>query len=754
MLQDEFQSAGYGVFGLHPIVDGKCGCGNPECAAPGKHPVISGWQHTPRDGWSDEQFDMMGQVGHFSTGYGVSCKKLIVVDVDARNGGVESFERLLEKIPDLETSAGLVVWTGSGGGSKHIYFQAPEDKALLSHLRDYPGVDFRSGNSFVVGPGSLHISGARYHVEDGDPDSIGEAPAGLVAMLERPATVRVEYDGKVADLSHKDVASMVKAIPNNDLDYDTWINIGMANHHCTAASGFDIWDRWSQTSAKYDAEKMAYWWNHFGKHPNPVTAGTLFHYAEQNGWVRPVTDEDIEIDNNDDTDLPCDIAGVDIRKPPGFVGEVTDWFASLPRRKRDNLAVGAALTTVGNHIGLRFQDEHRGATGNLIAFGVAGSGTGKEAILQGFFEIHRETGISGAVHGAIKSDAEIYRNLIRNQAAFYNMDEISDFLEKLNSAKKKGGAAYLETVIGTLMSVFTKADGYVGITGDAKAEMKEDLQKQAAREQRKLDDGNGSEVVLARTLAQLDEIDKGIKHPFLSLCGYGTPEKFHDLMDFRSATEGFFARAMVFEEKDPAPRIRKDYRKVPLPEHIKDTLTQLYYGPDYDMTERRVQYTGERKKVPTDAAATELMDKISDWADDKAIEESSKTGLHPLYLRGAELVGKVSFILAAPGGVRTYEHVRWAFALVMHNLELKKNLVTANDRKLDSPGEALQAKITAILDKQEWITEGVINNKCRGYTKDDILNMLKKMVESGVVKGKKDKHPRNGKEIRKYLLTQ
>lgn len=749
-MHNEFHEAGYRIFGLHPIIDGKCGCVQEDCPAPGKHPVISGWQCVPA--WSDQQYETLQQMGQFNSGYGVLCRGLIVVDVDARNGGVESYERLLEKVPELEQS-GLVVWTGSGGGSKHIYFKAPEDKALLSHLRDYPGVDFRSGNSFVVGPGSAHVSGAKYTVEYGHPDDVGDAPAGLVALLERPATVRVEYDGKVADLSHKDVASMVAAIPNNDLDYDTWINIGMAIHHCTAAAGFDIWDRWSQTSSKYDSDKMLYWWDHFGKHPNPVTAGTLFYHAEQNGWVRPVTDTEQTIEYEPADGLPCDIDGVDIRKPPGFVGVVTEWLAAQPRRKRDNLAVGAALTAVGNHIGLRFKDEHRGATGNLISFGVAGSGTGKEAILQGFFEIHRETGISGAVHGSIKSDAEIYRNLIRHQAAFYNMDEISDFLEKLNSAKKKGGAAYLETVIGTIMSVFTKADGYVGITGDAKAEMKEDLQKQAAREQKKLDDGNGSETQLARILGQLDDIDKGIRHPFLSLCGYGTPEKFHDLMDFRSATEGFFARAMVFEEKDPAPRVRKDYRKTPLPDVIKDTLTQLYYGPNYDITERRVQWTGERVNVPTDAQASELLDKISDWADDRAIEEASKTGLHPLYLRGAELVGKVSFILAAPHGCRTYEHVRWAFALVMHNLELKKNLVTANDRKLDAPAVALQAKITAILDSKEWTTEGVINNRCRGYSKEDVLAMLKKMIESKMIKGQKDKHPKNGKEIRKYMLT-
>jgi hypothetical protein len=91
----------------------------------------------------------MEAMGQFATGYGVLVNGLLVVDVDARNGGMDSYARLLESLPEIG-GAGLVVNTGSGNGSKHLYFSLPEPMALLQSLPGYPGIDFKS-SGFVVG---------------------------------------------------------------------------------------------------------------------------------------------------------------------------------------------------------------------------------------------------------------------------------------------------------------------------------------------------------------------------------------------------------------------------------------------------------------------------------------------------------------------------------------------------------------------------------------------------------------------------
>ena len=96
-------------------------------------------------------------------------------------------------------------------------------------------------------------------------------------------------------------------------------------------------------------------------------------------------------------------------------------------------------------------------------FGVAASGTGKEGIMTAMMDLHIAAGISAAVHGAIKSEQEIIRNLLRHQMAAYQIDELGIVLKKISNAGKSG-ASYLEGVIGTLMSAYGKAN----ICGEAK----------------------------------------------------------------------------------------------------------------------------------------------------------------------------------------------------------------------------------------------------------------------------------------------
>lgn len=121
MMYNDFIEAGFRIFGLHGVDRaGHCACGGATCKALYKHPVASNWQHSPH--WSDEQLEVMQLTGQLDTGYGVLVSDgLLVVDVDARNGGVESYARLLDQCPEI-AGAGLVVNTGSGGGSKHRDF--------------------------------------------------------------------------------------------------------------------------------------------------------------------------------------------------------------------------------------------------------------------------------------------------------------------------------------------------------------------------------------------------------------------------------------------------------------------------------------------------------------------------------------------------------------------------------------------------------------------------------------------------------
>ena len=133
-------------------------------------------------------------------------------------------------------------------------------------------------------------------------------------------------------------------------------------------------------------------------------------------------------ERNDRFPPPFSLDGVDLLTPPGFVGDVAAWIDSQCRYPRRRLAVASALVTVGNIGGLRHEDARDGVTANMLAFCVAASATGKEAVMQACTDLHIAAGVHYALQGGIKSEQEIMRNLIEHQAAYYIIDEIGIFL--------------------------------------------------------------------------------------------------------------------------------------------------------------------------------------------------------------------------------------------------------------------------------------------------------------------------------------
>jgi hypothetical protein len=758
-MHREFWEAGFRVFGIYGArPDGKCACGNPLCNEKAllKHPRVANWQHTPD--WSEEQLETMEMMGHFDTGYGVLCKGLLVIDIDARNGGIQSYERLLADHPAV-SGAEMIVNTGSGGGSRHLYFKAPVGKALVVKLKEYPGIDFKSGASFVIGPGSLHASGNRYEAVLGRPEDIDDAPEALLAALAVPERHRAELDGKTVDVSHSDLASMVAAIPGYD-DYEVWVRVGMALHHASDGTALDVWDRWSSQSSKYEADAMPKKWHSFGKSANPVTLGTLVHYAEANGWRAPVTfTPTVEFDYVEPTEEKgISTDGVDLLRPPGLVGELARWIEGQARRPRERLSSFAAIQAMGNIAGLKYTDDKDKATTNLFTFNVAGSGTGKEAIQDAIKEVHRVCGIAPATHGTIKSEQEIVRNLIRHQAAFYIADEVGSLLTKIANAKKKGGAVYLDGVIGQLMSAYSKANGFMLLSGDVRDAVKAEMLKELARLDKRMEE-KPSPVIQSRIDSvnhQLRTIDNGLERPFLSVAGYTTNTDFDNLVDVEQATNGFIARSLICVELETAPATKKGFRPQPMSEGLKMALQQIAMGGHFDAMQgewSRVEHYGPKVVIPTTPEGTAMLDRVIDEFDRMAEEHKSITGLEALAMRGYEMVTKVSLILAIPEGVRTQEHVRWAYKLVRQNIETKMRLVTSNDRAKDDPFTAMRSKIANLINREDGETMGVIVNKMRGFKKPDIEAVLQRMVNQGAAEVKESIHKYNKVVVKRYKLV-
>jgi hypothetical protein len=626
--------------------------------------------------------------------------------------------------------------------------------ALVQHLDQYPGIDFKS-SGFVVGAGSLHASGNRYEVSHGSVEEIEDAPDDIIALLRKPDRHRAVIDGLTVDVSHAELADMLAHI-DPDTDHDTWVKCGMAVHHASNGTAFDVWDKWSAAGSKYPSSDILYKrWHSFGKASNPVTLGTLKHHAEQGGWLEPVTftpNEEIEVQASQDG-ADIDTSGCDLKRPPGFVGTVTAFINSQCRYPRENLAVAAALTSVGNIVGLRYADALQDVTTNVFAFCVAGSGTGKEAIQQAALAIHRAARINAAVHGNIKSEQEILRNLTDHQAAYYIIDEIGIMLRKIKNAQQKGGAAYLDGIIGMLMSVYSKANGWLPVTGDMRKEVRKSLLQELQQVEKRLEE-HPSPMLEARIPAieyAIKSLDNGIEKPFLSLMGFTTPVTFDDLVDFESATNGFIGRSLLFNERETVPDEVEDFVRPKMDERLELALATLYSAGSFDTMEgQRIEHYGEKLTIPTNAEAQIMLKQVMRQFHEMAQEHKDRTGLEALALRAKEAVAKVSFILAVPEGIRTVEHVRWAYALVRRDVEEKTRLVIGNDRRKESPVQALAARIMNLVSGDTGETLGVLVNRIKNVKKDDIEKCLDLLIKDKLVVMEETVHPRKKIVSKRY----
>lgn len=753
-----FWEAGLRVFPLYPFTgtgsDAKCSCGRADCPAAGKHPIASNWQHTPE--WDEEQIDTMAEVGQFASGFGVLCRGLLVIDVDARNGGIESFTRLCEEVPEV-SAAGMIVETGSGGGSRHLYFRAPTDTAMVQSLARYPGLDFKS-SGYVVGPSSRHASGASYSLAYGGPDDIEAAPEALTELLRKPDRHRTEYDGRSIDVSHTDISSMLAHI-DPDCGYDTWIRIGMAVHHSTGGTGQAVWDEWSRNGAKYSPAKMDSHWHSFGRSANPVTIGTVIHHAEQGGWVMPVefTPDQSHIIFADaatcrDEAEEIDISGVDLTCPPGLTGKFAKWIDANSRRARKHISVGAAIWALGSIYALRYTVKSSVRT-NTFVFCVAGSRTGKEAVQQGAREIIRAGGMIDAVNGKFKSEQEIIRNLMRHQVAFHIIDEFGLELTKLQNASKRGGAPYLEGITSTMMSVYGKSNSTYDLTGDAKDAARKEAKTRLAQLMRMKEEHEGGPNInrdIEEAQKALDRTHEGLLFPILSVMGMTTPVTFEDLMDFTSGTNGFIGRSLIFVEHETVPTLREGWTETPMPNELRTTLEMLASGGEFDaMDGGRIEYYGDRIVIPDTDQSNHFLKLAARKFEDNARAEKSRSGLESIWLGAYELVEKVSAILAIPEGIRTGEHIRFAYALVIRDTDMKIKSILSNDMVKESPVIALQAKIMNICAGDDGEVISVIARRCRGRKREDVEKVISDMVESGALKSQEREW--RGKKFVRYF---
>ncbi len=113
-------------------------------------------------------------------GIGIPTDGLIVLDFDAKSGGLESKEAIEAKYGELPATRTHM----TGGGGCHYLYRNPNGTPARNtvQLAGYQGVDLRANGGFIVVPPSKHASGNIYKVID--KSEIVPAPDWLMKLVK------------------------------------------------------------------------------------------------------------------------------------------------------------------------------------------------------------------------------------------------------------------------------------------------------------------------------------------------------------------------------------------------------------------------------------------------------------------------------------------------------------------------------------------------------------------------------------------
>ncbi|MBU4232565.1 MAG: DUF3987 domain-containing protein [Desulfobacterales bacterium] len=159
----DYARQGLAVIPLHWPENGGCSCGKPDCETPAKHPR---WhkldlEHGANSATTDEKIIRKWWLRWPKANVGIATGQvsgLIVVDIDPRNGGDKSFEKLPGIMPLTPTAH-------TGGGGEHYFFRHPANALKIkskSELGGFPGIDQKAEGGYIVAPPSKHLSGGDY----------------------------------------------------------------------------------------------------------------------------------------------------------------------------------------------------------------------------------------------------------------------------------------------------------------------------------------------------------------------------------------------------------------------------------------------------------------------------------------------------------------------------------------------------------------------------------------------------------------
>ncbi|MDD5033283.1 MAG: bifunctional DNA primase/polymerase [Methylococcaceae bacterium] len=285
---------------------GKCSCNDPGCRSEGKHPLYA---RSYLEGSTDPVQIKEWWKKRPVAGIGLVCgqpipgeesKILIVLDVDPRNYLND------DDLADLQVRHGSLPDTAvqiTGSGGFHYLFRAPKGQ-FKGYVEHYKGLEIKTKNHICVWP-SRNKNGPYEWEGSSDPlegQAISDCPEWLLKLVwtapEAGHAIDLTESTGTVYVDPYRLEELRSALEHIDADdYHSWINTGMALSTIDEGAGFELWDTWSQRSAKYSAKACVTKWQSFNGGGRNLES--IFKEALAYGWTPKPVFESVDLSDGD-----------------------------------------------------------------------------------------------------------------------------------------------------------------------------------------------------------------------------------------------------------------------------------------------------------------------------------------------------------------------------------------------------------------------------------------------------------------------
>lgn len=463
------------IFPCHWIIEtaqGRaCSCGDTGCKSPGKHPIKELAPNGHKDASSNPETINSWWTLYPQANPAMSLAEsgLVVIDIDPRNGGDGTFD-------DLEAKHGKItsdVEQITGGAGRHIVYVAETDARYPGKLG--AGVDVKHHGYIMVWP-SNHMLG-NYEWEASSDLMGGMIPSPAPKFLAMPAGDEYNTDIKPAapglgleallETELDEIRSALLFIPN--FERDDWLFAGMVCHAIDSGrAGFQLWEDWSSSSEKFDAQDQARVWFSFHGKPNQRNKESLFFKAAESGWINPLKKL---ISPDVQAAALRVLQSVTAKETPSATTKqvTTSTFTPFPVHGLDEVA---ALIGASSYV--NYPDASRLAAVQLaclaasrryvgdngegchVYFGLSSVSVGMvRYTVNALQTILTQAGMRQLFSSSRKSTAGIiHDHLIKRPAHLYCVE---DFGKMLQQSKKQFGNGSMEHALDTLGSIYSKS---------------------------------------------------------------------------------------------------------------------------------------------------------------------------------------------------------------------------------------------------------------------------------------------------------